>query len=271
MSAVVLMGEAPKSGFKIVRLDHGDATVAPRLPPCAGDYIWTLENRFPYTLHSASPEAREATQTLLNATTDEALGAFTSAYGSLSAIPLQHKGGECTSLSDLRGQVANLQRLNEVLQTGGFTEVTPIPNGLVWSPFAVGFGYWLLPAEGPRGYAPVLMTRSLYSFIVHEIITLALDDRPLLVCEQCGRFQRPDVRRDARFCSDRCRVASHRMKRKRRPREPKEQRMLPGSAARMASNPAKRGRTVAKRLESLAGAAGLEPTTCGFGDRRSTN
>jgi|GEM_PF-3960165 len=74
------------------------------------------------------------------------------------------------------------------------------------SPFWVAFNFWLLPAETPFGFSPVLMTYSLYSFLAHEVITHALANRPLLLCTACGDFLRT-VRRDSKFCSGRCRTS----------------------------------------------------------------
>lgn len=208
MSAIMLQGEASKLGFEVIDIELKDAG-DPQGRVVKGQHIWTQKALTPYRLISGTPEAQEAVYSLLNAETNDQLGAFTSAYGQLG-LPSSYCGGECVPVSGVRSRISDLQRLNSILQAGEFSEVNPLPNGLIWSPFAVGFGFWLIASENARGFEPVLLTHSLYCFIVHEIITLAMANRPLLVCEACGRFKRPAMRRDSKFCSTRCRVAHYR-------------------------------------------------------------
>ena len=212
MTAVVLHSRAAKTGFKIIKMG-GLERKSSRSFIEGSSYIWTEVARKDYALYSGTDEARDLTFSMLDSQTNEQLGALASAYGHLE-LANKCDGGEYSSLADYRDRINDLRRLHDHLRAGHFSEVNPPPSGLVFSPFAVGFSYWLVPSEGPRGFAPVLITHSLYCFICHEIISLALANKPLLVCEACGRFRRPTARRDSKFCSVRCRVAYHRERQK---------------------------------------------------------
>lgn len=203
-SAVCLNGEAPQTGFEIFRIPQGSSASAnSRLDP--GTYIWTENVKNPYCLYSRSDEADLALNSLLNARTENQLGAFSSKYGFLTPT-YQHRGGECAPVAGIRAVVDDLSMLDKTLKAGNFNPTNPLPNGLIVSPFAVSFNFWLLPTVNPPGFSPVLMTFSLYSFLAHEVITRALANRPLLVCHACGDFLR-SARRDTKFCSGRCRTA----------------------------------------------------------------
>ncbi|WP_422369850.1 hypothetical protein [Hoeflea sp.] len=212
MTAVVLHGRAAKTGFEIRQMGPPERR-APRNFAQGSDYIWTQEALFDFKLYSGTEEALWLTKSLLDAQTNEELGALASAYGHV-VCGNRFDGGECSLISDYRDRVNDLRRLHDLLQDGHFSESDLPPSGLVYSPFSVGFSYWLVPSEGPRGFAPVLLTHSLYCFVCHEIISLALANRPLLVCKACGKFQRPTARRDSKFCSAKCRVAHHREREK---------------------------------------------------------
>lgn len=217
MSAIVLQGEASREGFQIIQIDSRTASEWSGRHE-EGAHIWTRNTRAPYTLFAGTPEAREAVYSLLDARTDDQLGAFTSAYGFLHFCH-RYRGGECAPVSGIRDKIDDLKKLNEHLQAGGFSEVNPLPNGLIFSPFELVFHYWLLPSEETvRGYEPVLSTPSLFAFLVHEIITLSMNNRPLLYCRGCGGLMRPEVRRDSKFCLPNCRLRHHRERRKVRPR-----------------------------------------------------
>lgn len=214
MTTVVLHGRAAKTGFEIRRMGSPERKLGRSFME-GSDYIWTQEARNRYALYSGTDEALELTKSLLDARTNEQLGALASAYGHVGCAD-EYDGGECSLIYDYRDRIDGLRRLHDQLKSGDFSKVTPPPSGLVFSPF-VGFTYWLDRAEGPRGFVPVLMTTSLYCFICHEIISLVLANKPLLVCKACGRFQRPTSRRDAKYCSDRCRVAHCRERQKAQP------------------------------------------------------
>jgi hypothetical protein len=205
MSAVCLRGEASKKGWKIFHIPQAEASTSGLDP---GGHVWTEHARTPYELLSRTDDADAAVISLLDAETDEHFGAFTSNYG-----PLWHtrnyKDGECTPLAELRRMAWDLRRLHGLLLAGDFTEANPLPNGLVMSPFSVAFNLWLLPEKNVRGCSPVFMTHSLYCFLAHELITRALENRPLLVCHACGGLHRP-TRRDAKFCGPECRSANFR-------------------------------------------------------------
>ena len=204
ISAVCLNGEASRTGFDIIQITDGLTRKSNKyFPP--GAYIWTENARRPYTIYSGTDEADLALVSLLNARTENQLGAFASKYGFLTA-PYPHHHGECASVTASRAVVEDLRKLSKNLKEGNFSSSKPLPNGLTVSPFSVSFNFWLLPAETPLGFSPVLMTFSLYSFLAHEVITRALGNRPLLVCTACGDFVR-SARRDTKFCSGRCRTA----------------------------------------------------------------
>lgn len=206
MSAVCLLGTASRRGFEIIRGGRSSPSSYRSLED--GDHVWTEKADKTYTMYSRTDEADEATISILNARTDHQLGAFASEYG-FPGLSHAHNGGECMPVATLRDSVEALRRLSTMLEAGDFSEANPLPNGLVMSPFAVAFNLWLVPAENTRGFSPVMMTCSLYCFLVHQIITRALANRPLFVCNACGDFQRSS-RRDSKFCSGRCRTANFR-------------------------------------------------------------
>ncbi|MGO6791069.1 hypothetical protein ACCT17_34140 [Rhizobium ruizarguesonis] len=209
--AVCLQGEAAGTGFEIVHIGPREA----RTYFDVGTYIWTEKARTPYTIISRTDEAEEAVIAILNAKTDNQLGAFTSRYGSLWHVREQ-RGGDCVALDELRRVVGDLRRLSDTLLAGDFTEANPLPNGLIMSPHAVAFNLWLVPKEDLRGFSPMFMTYSLYTFLAHELITRALGNRPLLVCNACHDYQR-SARKDCKFCSPKCRQANHRATRASQP------------------------------------------------------
>jgi hypothetical protein len=179
----------------------------------AGDYVRTNVDPAPYWLYSGTAEAAELAMSVLDSRTNEQFGAFTSAYGHL-AWPYRHDGGDCSAIADIRARIDDLQRLARMLEAGDFSEVNPPPSGLVYSPFAIGFSYWLRPTEGRPGFSPTLFTDSLYVFVRHEIICLALANRPIFVCEFCRELYRPRKRRDSKFCTDPCRQDAFRARNK---------------------------------------------------------
>lgn len=206
--AVCLQGKAARTGFEIIFIDQSER-IASRKYLEAGPHVWTEKAGTDYRLLSRTDEAEQATVSILNAKTDRELGAFTSRYGHL-AHPRLHLGGECVSLEELRRVVGDLRRLYDLLLAGDFTEANPLPNGMVMSPFSVAFNLWLVPDESSPNFSVQFMTYSLYTFLVHELITRALGNRPLLVCAYCRDYQRA-ARRDRLFCSGRCRTAHSRL------------------------------------------------------------
>ncbi|MBB4344434.1 hypothetical protein [Rhizobium leguminosarum] len=215
--AIILHGEAPMSGSQIVTFGPEEMRASSgRLGE--GEYIWTRNEGIYYMICSGTPEARAAAVSFLNAKTSEELGALTSRYGYLSRSENHsYKGGTCAPVAEIRRWVEELRRLNEALrQPNGFSEVNPPPNGLVWHPFAMQFGYWLLPdKDEPHGFRPVLEAPDLYTFLVHEIVTLAYNGYPLLFCAYCKKLRQEPARRDCRFCSDACRLMAHRERHRR--------------------------------------------------------
>lgn len=216
-NAVVLHGEASRSGSQIVLVGPKEASKTDGALG-EGEYIWTRYECIEYTLHSGTSEAREAAVSFLNARTSEQLGAMTSLYGHLSFAENRHfNGGTFAPVTEIRTWVDRLRELNEELQKpGGFSVVNPPPSGLVWHPFVMKLGFWLLPAEDqPRGFVPVLQTSDLYTFLVHEIVTLAFSGSPLMFCGYCKELQREPKRADCLYCSGACRQASHRDRKRR--------------------------------------------------------
>jgi len=213
-NAIILQGEAPLSGGRIVTFGPKEmCDSGGRLGE--GEHIWTRDERIDYVLYSGTPEARAAAVSFLNARTSEQLGAVTSLYGHLSfAENHRYKGGTCAPVAEIRRWADLLRLLNEELRKpDGFSLVNPPPSGLVWHPFAMKLGFWLRPAEDePRGFRPVLEAPDLYTFLVHEIVTLAYNGHPLLFCEHCMELRREPARPDCRFCTDACRKAAHRLR-----------------------------------------------------------
>jgi hypothetical protein len=211
-NAVVYRGSASRSGSQVVLVGPKEVQKTHgRLNE--GEHIWTRNECIDYTLHSGTAEARAAVVTFLSAHTSEQLGAVTSLYGHLSfAENRSLNGGTFAPVAEIRTWSDRLRELNEALQKpGGFSLVNPPPSGLVWHPFFMKLGFWLLPAEDePRGFRPVLEAPDLYTFLVHEIVTLAFNGRPLIFCTYCKELQREQRRADCLYCSDACRQAAHR-------------------------------------------------------------
>lgn len=216
-NAVLLHGEASRSGSQIVLVGPEEVRkTGGRLRQ--GEYVWTRYECIDYTLHSGTPEARSAPVSFLNARTSEQLGAVTSLYGHLSFVENRHfNGGTFTPVEEIRAWVDRLRELNEELQKpGGFSVVKPPPSGMVSHPFAMKLGFWLEPKEDePRGFLPVRETPDLYTFLVHEIVTLAFGGRPLLFCGFCKELRREPKRADCLYCSDACRQRAHRDRQRR--------------------------------------------------------
>jgi hypothetical protein len=216
-NAVVLHGEAPRSGSQIVLVGPNEVRKTNgRLTE--GEYIWTRYECSNFTLQSGTPEARAAAVSFLSARTSEQLGAVTSLYGYLSFAENHHfNGGTFAPVEEIRTWADRLRELSEELQKpGGFSAVSPPPSGLVWHPFVMKLGFWLLPKEDePRGFLPVLVAPDLYTFLVHEIVTLAFSGRPLMFCGYCKGLRRESRRVDCLYCSDACRQRAHRDRRRR--------------------------------------------------------
>jgi|GEM_PF-6200070 len=116
-SAVCLNGEASKTGFEIIHIQRREVIpLGDRLEP--GGYVWTENAKRTYLLYSRTNESDLVLNFLLNARTDNQVGAFTSEYGPLVGSTYRYRGGECSSVADLRAAASQLRELREILLEG---------------------------------------------------------------------------------------------------------------------------------------------------------
>lgn len=204
MLAICFRGRAPLRGCDQITLTRDEARY---IPP--GDYLRTAKAMTAYELFSGTEAAEAALTSLLNARTVNHLRAFTSQYGPLDHVH-HHDGGLCVSVTELRDLAAWLRRLNELLLDGKYIDANPVFTGPVQHPFAVALDLSLGYAETVRGFSSVLVTKSLYRFLVHEVVVRALAHRSPVACSGCGEVML-SARPDRKFCTAACKQKNHRL------------------------------------------------------------
>ncbi len=204
MLAICFHGRAPLRGC-----DHVTLTRSKTVLVMSGDYLWTAKEATAYELYAGTEQAEAALTSFLNARTVNHLRAFVSQYGPLEEVHY-HDHGICVSVAELRTLADALRRLNWMLRTGQFAGANRAFRGQIIHPFAVTLDLSLEAAETTRGFSSVLSTRSLYRFLVHEVIVRALAHRAPVQCAGCGAIML-SARSDRKFCTAACKQANHRL------------------------------------------------------------
>jgi len=205
MPAIMFQGFACKTGGKLI----------PPKPQPAESYKWALAagyietglKRTEYWLSSGTPEAYELVMTIVNAETDTELCAVVSRYGHVGAFSRKRREAESSPVNEVRRLVGDLRRVARLAHEREFSKIG-VPDGF-WPRgrhSSMDFRFFLVPPT----FRPVFYTDNLYLFAWHEIIVLALGGRPLTMCKLCSAFMPPTTRRNAKFCSGKCRTDYHR-------------------------------------------------------------
>lgn len=143
---------------------------------------------------------------------DNRLRAFTSQYGFLvpNMDETEHEGYQYLSISFTKHMVSWLGKFAGLCER---RDAEAIHAAIVakWSDKSKTL--FFEPSVSSEGLlVPQLVVPSLFQFCIHELLTIYYDGATAGVCAHCGSMQYEAKRADAKYCSDRCRTAHHRLR-----------------------------------------------------------